>query len=38
MTTDLAGLAKKIDRGLRILNVEDPASLEATIAACAEAR
>ncbi len=36
--TVLSGLAKKIDRGLRILNVEDPASLEATIAACAEAR
>jgi [acyl-carrier-protein] S-malonyltransferase len=36
--TVLAGLVKKIDKGLRVLNVEDPASLEATVAALAEAR
>jgi len=36
--TVLGGLVKKIDRGLRVLNVEDPASLEATLPALAEAR
>jgi [acyl-carrier-protein] S-malonyltransferase len=36
--TVLSGLVKKIDKGLRVLNVEDPASLEATMAALAEAR
>jgi [acyl-carrier-protein] S-malonyltransferase len=36
--TVLTGLVKKIDKGLRVMNVEDPASLEATIAALAEAR
>ena len=36
--TVLSGLAKKIDKGLRVLNVEDPASLEATVQALAEAR
>jgi [acyl-carrier-protein] S-malonyltransferase len=36
--TVLSGLVKKIDKGLRVLAVEDPASLEATIAALAEAR
>ncbi len=34
--TVLSGLAKKIDRGLRVLNAEDPASLEATAAALQE--
>jgi hypothetical protein len=29
---------KKIDKRLRVFNVEDPASLEATVAALAEAR
>ena len=29
----LSGLVKKIDRGVRVLNVEDPASLEATVSA-----
>ena len=29
---------KKIDKGLRVLNVEDPASLEAAVQALAEAR
>jgi [acyl-carrier-protein] S-malonyltransferase len=36
--TVLSGLVKKIDKRLRVLNVEDPASLEATVAALAEAR
>ena len=36
--TVLGGLVKKIDKGLRVLNVEDPASLEATLQALAEAR
>lgn len=36
--TVLSGLVKKIDKGLRVLNVEDPASLEATLQALAEAR
>lgn len=36
--TVLSGLVKKIDRGLRVLNVEDPASLEAALPALAEAR
>jgi [acyl-carrier-protein] S-malonyltransferase len=30
--TVLAGLVKKIDKSVRVLNVEDPASLEATAA------
>ena len=29
----LSGLVKKIDRGVRVLNVEDPESLEAAVAA-----
>jgi [acyl-carrier-protein] S-malonyltransferase len=36
--TVLSGLVKKIDKGLRVRNVEDPASLEATREALAEAR
>jgi [acyl-carrier-protein] S-malonyltransferase len=36
--TVLTGLVKKIDKGLRVLNVEDPASLETALAALAEAR
>lgn len=36
--TVLSGLVKKIDKGLRVLTVEDPASLEATLPALAEAR
>jgi len=36
--TVLSGLVKKIDKGMRVLNVEDPASLEAALAALAEAR
>ena len=36
--TVLSGLVKKIDKGLRVLNVEDPASLEAALPALAEAR
>src|SRR4029453_10603880 len=31
--TVLAGLVKKIDKGVRVLNVEDSASLEATASA-----
>ena len=31
--TVLSGLVRKIDKGVRVLNVEDPASLEATAAA-----
>jgi [acyl-carrier-protein] S-malonyltransferase len=34
--TVLSGLVKKIDKGVRVLNVEDPASLEATAAALRE--
>ena len=34
--TVLSGLIKKIDRNVRVLNVEDPASLEAAAAALAE--
>jgi [acyl-carrier-protein] S-malonyltransferase len=34
--TVLSGLVKKIDRSLRVLSVEDPASLEATAAALQE--
>ena len=29
----LSGLVKKIEKGARVLNVEDPASLEATVSA-----
>ena len=36
--TVLSGLVKKVDKGLRVLNVEDPASLEAAVTALAEAR
>jgi [acyl-carrier-protein] S-malonyltransferase len=36
--TVLSGLVKKIDKRLRVLNVEDPASLEAAVTALAEAR
>jgi [acyl-carrier-protein] S-malonyltransferase len=36
--TVLSGLVKKIDKELRVLNVEDPASLEAALQALAEAR
>jgi [acyl-carrier-protein] S-malonyltransferase len=36
--TVLSGLVKKIDKGLRVHNVEDPASLETTLQALAEAR
>ena len=36
--TVLSGLVKKIDKGLRVLSVEDPASLEAALPALAEAR
>jgi [acyl-carrier-protein] S-malonyltransferase len=36
--TVLSGLVKKIDKGLRVLNVEDPASLEAALPVLAEAR
>lgn len=36
--TVLSGLVKKIDKGLRVLNVEDPSSLEAALPALAEAR
>jgi [acyl-carrier-protein] S-malonyltransferase len=36
--TVLSGLVKKIDKGVRVLNVEDPASLEAALPALAEAR
>ena len=36
--TVLSGLVKKIDKGLRVWNVEDPASLEAARPALAEAR
>ena len=35
--TVLGGLVKKIDKNLRVSNVEDPASLEATVAALREA-
>jgi [acyl-carrier-protein] S-malonyltransferase len=35
--TVLGGLVKKIDKGLRVLNVEDPASLDAAAKALAEA-
>ncbi len=34
----LSGLVKKIDQNVRVLNVEDPASLEATAAACRRSR
>jgi [acyl-carrier-protein] S-malonyltransferase len=34
--TVLSGLVRKIDRGVRVLNVEDPASLDATAAALQE--
>ena len=34
--TVLGGLVKKIDKGLRVLNVEDPASLDATAKALSE--
>jgi [acyl-carrier-protein] S-malonyltransferase len=34
--TVLAGLVKKIDKSVRVLSVEDPASLEATAAALLE--
>jgi [acyl-carrier-protein] S-malonyltransferase len=34
----LSGLVKKIDKNARVLNVEDPASLEAAVAALKEAR
>ena len=36
--TVLAGLVKKIDKNVRVFNVEDPASLEATSAALQERR
>ena len=36
--TVLAGLVKKIDRNLRVVSVEDPASLEAALQALGEAR
>jgi [acyl-carrier-protein] S-malonyltransferase len=36
--TVLAGLVKKIEKGVRVLNVEDSASLEATAAALQETR
>jgi len=36
--TVLAGLVKKIDKGVRVLSVEDSASLEATAAALQEMR
>jgi [acyl-carrier-protein] S-malonyltransferase len=36
--TVLSGLVKKIDRGVRVLSVEDPASLDATAAALGERR
>jgi hypothetical protein len=32
----LSGLVKKIDRSVRVLRVEDPASLEATVSALQE--
>ena len=35
--TVLSGLVKKIDKGLRVVNVEDPASLEAALHVLAEA-
>ncbi|HEY5907558.1 MAG TPA: malonyl CoA-acyl carrier protein transacylase, partial [Vicinamibacteria bacterium] len=35
--TVLGGLVKKIDKSLRVLNVEDPASLDATAKALSEA-
>jgi [acyl-carrier-protein] S-malonyltransferase len=34
--TVLSGLVKKIDRNVRVLSVEDPASLEATATALQE--
>jgi [acyl-carrier-protein] S-malonyltransferase len=34
----LAGLVRKIDNGLRVMNVQDPASLEAAVLALAEGR
>jgi len=34
--TVLSGLVKKIAKGVRVLNVQDPASLEQTVAALAE--
>ena len=36
--TVLAGLVKKIDKGLRVMSVEDPASLEAAVQALGKAR
>jgi [acyl-carrier-protein] S-malonyltransferase len=36
--TVLTGLVKKIDKGLRVFSVEDPASLAATVEALTEAR
>lgn len=36
--TVLAGLVRKIDRNLRVMSVEDPASLEAALTALGEAR
>jgi len=36
--TVLAGLVRKIDKGLRVMNVEDPASLEAAVQTLAEGR